>query len=225
MPRRNDPERTVTTSGTGCVCGATRYPFGNLSRSTNKPSLLGSPKSTAACAPAGSTSGAGPHLTSCGKTILCASDDWAVTVDVARPTVEGTIRRRARVRRGAARRCRRGQTPVKEARVRYLGRQRSQEKGETLAARAQEGQLEGPRPLRLASGRFVYAPAAIASGTVSPLRRPFDGSPAWSAAPSPSASWPVGVLKARQQGRHVLPATGRDACLDTHPSRISSASG
>src|SRR5262245_45726030 len=83
MPKRNVPEMTVTTSHTECACGATLYPFGNLSRSTNKPSLLGSPKSTAACAPAGSTSGAGPHLTSCGETILCASDDSAVTVDVA----------------------------------------------------------------------------------------------------------------------------------------------
>src|SRR5215831_11779547 len=83
MPKRNVPERTVTTSTTECEWGGTRYPFGTLTRSTNKPALLGSPKRTAACAPAGSTSGAGPHLTSCGETIFCASDDWAVTVEVA----------------------------------------------------------------------------------------------------------------------------------------------
>src|ERR1700692_2122011 len=67
------PEITVTTSGTGCVCGGTAYPAGNLSRRTNKPSLVGSPYKTAACAPAGSTFGPGPHFTSLGVAMCTSS--------------------------------------------------------------------------------------------------------------------------------------------------------
>src|SRR5439155_26259145 len=48
----------------------------------NTPSLLGSPYSTASSAPVGSE-GAGPHLISCGETIVCASAVWAVAAEAA----------------------------------------------------------------------------------------------------------------------------------------------
>src|SRR5262245_60026337 len=85
------PEITVRTSSTGCLCAGTLQPFGNLSRSTNKPSLLGSPNRTAASAPGGSMAGAGAHLMSCGETLVCPSIVSAGVVKATPATATTTI--------------------------------------------------------------------------------------------------------------------------------------
>src|SRR3954453_17794205 len=73
IPKLMVPDITVSTSDAGCVCGAIAYPAGNLSRRANRPALVGSPKNIAPSAPAGSAFGPGPHLTSLGEIITCAS--------------------------------------------------------------------------------------------------------------------------------------------------------
>src|SRR5262249_6021887 len=61
------------------------------SRSTNKPSLLGSPNRTAASAPGGSMAGAGPHLMSCDETLVCPSIVSAGVVKATPATATAAI--------------------------------------------------------------------------------------------------------------------------------------
>jgi hypothetical protein len=102
MPTLNAPETTVTISGWGWVCGAMLYPAGTFRRMTNKPSLVGSPCNTAACAPAGSDGGPGVQLTCSALTILCTGAVAGSATTLAGASLTSALSQPAAARPAAA---------------------------------------------------------------------------------------------------------------------------
>lgn len=86
MPNFNFPDRTVTNSVSGCTCGPTKNPDGNISRITNGPGWLGSPYRIAILAPAPSPSGAACQTTSSRPETRSKWDEWSAKANGAKPS-------------------------------------------------------------------------------------------------------------------------------------------
>src|SRR5262249_13160066 len=75
---------TVTFSRLGCQWGAILYPEGIFRRTVKSPELaVGSPSSTATCAPAATNGGGGPHLIWSGLKVFCGTADATMQHDAA----------------------------------------------------------------------------------------------------------------------------------------------